>query len=84
MIEPTDLAALALIFLLVLPYLEITRSISIVSKLFVFEVFVVKPAQAAALSIIVLMCDTVNDRTALKVTDVGLKLHHLKGGGGLG
>ena len=24
------------------------------------------------------MCVTINDRTALKVTDVGLKLHHPK------
>ena len=47
-----------------------------VSKPFVFEVFVVKSAQAVTLSIIVLMCVTINDRTALKVTDVGLKLHH--------
>ena len=34
------------------------------------------------LSIIVLMCVTINDRTALKVTDVGLKLHHPKWGVG--
>ena len=46
-----------------------------VSKPFVFDVFVVKSAQAVTLSIIVLMCVTINDRTALKVTDVGLKLH---------
>ena len=50
--------------------LNITRSISMVSKPFVFEVFVVKSAQAVTLSIIVLMCVTINDRTALKVTDV--------------
>ena len=55
-----------------------------VSKPFVFEVFVVKLAQALTLSIIVLMCVTINDRTALKVTDVGLKLHHPKGGGVVG
>ena len=55
-----------------------------VSKPFVFEVFVVKSAQAVTLSIIVLMCVTINDRTALKVTDVGLKLHHPKWGGGEG
>ena len=48
------------------------------SKPFVFDVFVVKSAQAVTLSIIVLMCVTINDRTALKVTDVGLKLHHPK------
>ena len=52
-----------------------------VSKPFVFEVFVVKSAQSVTLSIIVLMCVTINDRTALKVTDVGLKLHHPKWGG---
>ena len=44
-----------------------------VSKPFVFEVFGVKLAQAVTLSIIVLMCVTINDRTVLKVTDVGLK-----------
>ena len=43
-----------------------------VSKPFVFEVFVVKSAQTVTMSIIVLMCVTINDRTALKVTDVGL------------
>ena len=42
-----------------------------VSKPFVFEVFVVKSAQAVTMSIIVLMCVTINDRTALTVTDVG-------------
>ena len=52
-----------------------TRSISIVTKPFVFDVFVVKSAQAVTLSIIVLMCVTINDRNALKGTDVGLKLH---------
>ena len=52
-----------------------------VLKPFVFEVFVVKLDQAVTLSIIVLMCVTINDRTALKVTDVGLKLHHPKWGG---
>ena len=46
------------------------------SKPFVFDVFVVKSAQAVTLSIIVLMCVTINDRTDLKVTDVGLKLHY--------
>ena len=58
-----------------------------VSKPFVFEVFevfVVKSAQAVTLSILVLMCITINDRTALKVTDVGLKLHHPKWGEGGG
>ena len=40
-----------------------------VSKPFVLEVFVVKSAQAVTLSIIVLMCVSINDRTALKVTD---------------
>ena len=55
-----------------------TRSISMVSKPFGFEVFVVKSAQAVTLSIIVLMCVTINDRTVSKVTDVGLKLHWLK------
>ena len=52
-----------------------------VSKPFVFEVFVAKSAPAVTLSIIVLMSITINDRTALKVTDVGLKLHHPKWGG---
>ena len=47
-----------------------------------FEVFVVKSAQAVTLSIIVLMCVTINDRTALQVTDVGLKLFHPKRGVG--
>ena len=51
-----------------------------VSKPYVFEVFDVKSAQKVTLSIIVLMCVTINDRTALKVTDVGLKLHHPKWG----
>ena len=51
---------------------EKTRSISMVPKPFLFEVFVVKSAQAVTLSIIVLMCVTINARTALKVTDVGL------------
>ena len=51
-----------------------------VSNLSIFEVFVVKSAQAVTLSIIVLMCVTINDMTALKVTDVGLKLHHPKWG----
>ena len=40
-----------------------------VSKPFVLEVFVVKSAQAVTLSIIVLMVVSINDRTALKVTD---------------
>ena len=53
-----------------------------VSKPFVLEVFVVKSAQAVTLSIIVLMCVTINDRTALKVTDVGLNLNHPMCGGG--
>ena len=52
-----------------------------VSKPFVFEVFVVKSAQGVTLSILVLMWVTINDRTALKVTDVGSKLHHPSWGG---
>ena len=39
---------------------EVTRSISMVSKPFVFEVFVVKSAQKVTLSIIVLTCVTIN------------------------
>ena len=38
-----------------------TRSIDMVSKPFVFDVFVVKSAQKVTLSIIVLMCVTIND-----------------------
>ena len=38
----------------------ITRSISMASKPFVFEVFVVKSVQKVTLSIIVLMCVTIN------------------------
>ena len=53
--------------------IERTRSISMVSKPFVFEVFVVKSVQAVTLSIIVLMCVTINDRTALKGEGVGDK-----------
>ena len=49
-----------------------------VSKPFVFEVFVVKSAQTVTLSTIVLMCVPINDRTALKITDDWLKLHHPK------
>ena len=44
-----------------------TRSISMVSNTFVFEVFVVKSAQVVTLSIIVLMCVTINDRAASSV-----------------
>ena len=60
-----DICELNLTFLT----LTITRSISMVSKPFVFEVFVVESAQAVTLSIIVLMCFTINVRDAWKVTD---------------
>ena len=46
-----------------------------VSKPFVVEVFVVKSAQAVTMSIIVLMCVTINDRTALKATGLCVTVH---------
>ena len=60
--------------------IELGQSLWCQNHLFL-RFFVVKSAQAVTLSIIVLMCVTINDRTALKVTDVGLKLHHPKWGG---